>query len=104
MRCLYCGYSEGGHDLRCPESMSGEEKAQAHKFWRVGYDHGRSGDSEEELDEPHPSYDLGYGRGVVVLEELENGHDPRFAEADYSGDSANVSADPAYYDSDDLDC
>lgn len=96
MRCLYCGYSEGKHSEACPESMSGDAKVQAHKVWQDGYRLGRGALSLETKRMLAATYNLGYGQGVVALEEAENGHDPRFDD---------VSADSAAHDSDDdIEC
>ena len=92
MKCLYCGYSEGGHNAACPESVAGDTKVQAHKVWQEGHRLGRGGRSERPADDMSAIYNLGYSQGVVALEEAENGHDPRFD---------NVSADLTRYDSDD---
>ena len=78
MRCLYCGYSEGGHNVACPESVSGDAKAKAHKAWQEGYRLGRGGRGERPAVDMSAAYNLGYGQGVVALEEAENGFDPRF--------------------------
>ncbi|TSC84313.1 MAG: hypothetical protein G01um101413_608 [Parcubacteria group bacterium Gr01-1014_13] len=88
--CPYCSYGEPGHDKACPESMSGQAKVLAQKSCQAGYRQGRSG--KPEPTDASASYSLGYGRGIVALEEAENGYDPRFDD---------MSADPAYYDSDD---
>jgi hypothetical protein len=102
--CHYCGYGEGGHDKACPESMTGEAKIVADKSWEAGYRVGRStGDEDEEPAEVSATFSLGYGRGIVAKEEAENGFDPRFEDpVDPSEDEIwdDVSADPAYYDSD----
>lgn len=90
--CCYCRFGAGKHDVACPASMSGDAKVQAHKTWDAGYRTGRSG--KPKPTDASATYSLGYGRGVVALEEYENGHDPRFDD---------VSADPADYDSDDFD-
>ena len=93
MGCHYCGYHEGGHNVACPESMSGDAKVQAYNVWQEGYRTGRSG--KKKSTNASATYSLGYLEGEVALEAYENGHDPRFDD---------VSADSAYYDSDDCDC
>ncbi len=91
-RCCYCRFGIGKHDEACPESMSGDAKIQAYKAWDAGYRMGRSG--KEKPTDASATYSLGYGYGVVALEEYENGYDGR--------EFDDVSADPAAYDSDDL--
>ena len=100
--CHYCGYGEPGHDKACPESMSGEAKIRAHKVWEAGYQMARSG--RQNPTDPSATYSLGYGRGVVALEEAENGYDPR--RFDYPLDSLdeawdNLATSRRYDDSDD---
>lgn len=71
MQCDRCRYHNGNHDVACPESMSGVTKLQAMVNWTEGYRAGRSGEAK-----PHGAsrtYSLGYGIGVVSLEEAENG-------------------------------
>ncbi len=92
MPCHYCGYGKGGHNAACPESMSGDAKAQAWKDWRTGYAQGSSGEDETPMQ--GATYHVGWLSGVVALEERENGHDPRFD----NGEFVNVSADPVAYD------
>jgi hypothetical protein len=77
MKCFMCAW-ERFHDTRCPEAQPPNFKAGAYLERSRGYQAGRSGEGIG--DGPNePSYVLGYGRGVVALEEAENGFDPRGA-------------------------
>ena len=101
--CHYCGYGEPGHNVACPDSMmTAAAKAVAHKSWEAGYQDGRSG--KPMRTDASATYSLGYGRGVVALEEAENGYDPR--RFDYPLDSLdeawdNLATSRRYDDSDD---
>ena len=78
MQCVYCGWRRGGHDPQCPNAMSqgSVERETALADFRRGRDHGRGGKEPE--PNSNPAYMLGWGQGVVALEEAENGYDPRF--------------------------
>jgi len=65
MDCYYCGWKNGHHDPNCPQEKNND--------WEQGYSDGRAGLPNQRDD---PVYLLGYGRGVVALEEAENGFDP----------------------------
>ena len=77
--CLYCRFSGMEHDDACPESMSGDEKKQAKEVWVAGYHMGRSGDERPTI--VHSPLILGHLRGVVALEEAQNG-EPFFSSDD----------------------
>lgn len=81
-QCWRCNHSGGKHNEACPEGMSGAQKAQAKEFYDKGYRQGRGG---KQLADPNPSYNLGYLRGVVALEEAENG-EPFSDAADFNDD------------------
>lgn len=66
-KCPYCSWRDNKHDPRCPQQYSPQ--------WDRGWKDGRSGKSMQEDDE---EYNLGWGEGLVALEEAENGYDPRF--------------------------
>ena len=94
MRCHYCGYDGGKHDVVCPESFTGDAKEQVRKEWRAGYDWGRLGNIKPTATSA--TYSLGWLRGEAALEEAENGYDARFDD----NELVNVSADPVAYDTD----
>lgn len=78
MNCLFCGWSRAHecHDISCPERASSEDKKQVLADNQRGYRDGRYG--LDLSDKENMAYRLGWCRGVVALEEYENGHDPRF--------------------------
>ena len=73
--CYYCAWRNGHHDPHCPQrQLHSETVFVLHKtLWEAGYKKGRGG---QEPTNDDPVYMLGYGRGVVALEEAENGFDP----------------------------
>jgi hypothetical protein len=73
--CCLCGWYDKGHDKACPELAIPEDRKKALSDNQRGYKDGRFG--LELSDRETPSYRLGWRRGVVALEEAENGHDPR---------------------------
>lgn len=75
MRCSRCAW-EQGHDPSCPEQIQDVALKEAVlRDYDEGYRAGRSG---LEIRSNKGPYKLGWGRGVVALEEAENGYDPRF--------------------------
>ena len=76
MKCVYCAW-EQSHDSNCPESQALKIQGNARLEYNKGYRLGRAGENCP----PSMSgiYRLGYQRGVVALEEAENGHDGREA-------------------------
>jgi hypothetical protein len=67
-RCHYCQWGHPQHAEACPQS---DKAKQA--LWRKGWDEGYLG-----LESPSnndPTFRLGFGQGVVALEEAQNGCD-----------------------------
>ena len=77
MKCYMCNW-ECFHDTRCPEAAPPNLKAGQRLEYQQGYRAGRSGNGIGE-GSVTGAYTMGYGRGVVALEEAENGYDPREA-------------------------
>lgn len=73
MRCPYCAHEEPSHALACPRP-DGKFDRDLREIWEDGYRAGRAG---KECMEQTPTYRLGWGRGVVSLEEAQNGCDWR---------------------------
>lgn len=74
VKCSWCGWYKGAHETACPDVA--ENKEAAIKDYQRGYRVGRSG--LDLSDKENATYRLGWGRGLVGLEEAENGYDPRF--------------------------
>lgn len=70
MDCSYCRGSFE-HNPNCPKSAPNNFGRRTR--WMEGYSDGRRGSSSNSED---PSYSLGYDRGLVALEEAENGFNP----------------------------
>lgn len=71
MNCTFCGHAGNYHDKYCPAGHKVREKI----FWD-GYAEGRSDVAEPSSKDP--IFQMGFYKGVCVLEEAVNGYDPRF--------------------------
>ncbi len=70
------GVGRESHDPACPEIQPAGLKVSSRVDNQRGFRDGRSGRDADSLGSAF--YRLGYNRGVVALEEAENGHDIRF--------------------------
>lgn len=68
MDCLDCGWKEGGHDPACPGLAPEDLERRAQ--YKNGRSDGRQAKSQASSD---PTYLLGYHKGIVALEEAQNG-------------------------------
>lgn len=68
MDCYYCGWKNGYHNPHCPKENN--------PTWNSGNNDGSSGKEPKQIDDK--VYMLGWSRGVIALEERQNGYDPRF--------------------------
>ena len=87
MRCTYCRHEAGDgvlphlsptHKAECPDApgLAPEEaKKRRDAFW-IGYKEGQILVEPDPRDKDHPQYMMGFGEGIVTLEERENGYNP----------------------------
>lgn len=72
MECRYCGYKKGSHHSACPSALC-TGGAERREIWQGGFNDGRAGKTEMSQN---ATYLLGYGVGIVALEEAQNGFNP----------------------------
>ena len=68
MDCFYCGWYDNNHAPNCPKKSTPE--------FQRGYEDGRY-NKIVGFDPSKTDYNFGYSRGIIALENSENGYDPR---------------------------